>query len=217
MRRYDGSNPEQRAAGLADAVAAAKRGELVVVHGDGAYVVVADAFSERGVQRIRDLKGRPDMSIPVFVGRHETVDGIAPLIGAAGRVARDLMKACWPGALTVVLRTQPTLAWNCTPNGSVAVRMPLHPWTLDVVRGIGPTAVVPTHAHDAEPLTSVDAVQELLGDRVAVYLDGGPCLSDQMSAVVDATGERAMLVRAGAFTRDYLQRLAPDLGVTDAF
>lgn len=211
MRRYNGSNPVERAQGLTDAIASAKRGDLVVAHGDGAYLVITDAFSPRGVDRIRDLKGRPGMSLPVLVGMPETLDGIAPLLGGAGRVARDLVKSCWPGALTVLATMQPTLAWNCTPNGVVAARMPLHPWTLELVRGIGPTAAVPVHGHDAEPVTDIDAAQHLLGDLVAVLLDGGPCLPDQMSSVVDATGERARLVREGAFPATYLQRLAPDL------
>ena len=213
MRVYNGSDSELRAAGLADAVASVRRGELVVVHGDGAYVVIADAFSARGTARLRALKQRPDMNIPVFVGRQETVDGISPLLGGAGRVARTLMQACWPGALTVITPTHPTLMWDCTPNGTVAVRMPLHPWTLDVVRAIGPTATVPVHGHDSQPCTSVSAAQGLLSDAVAVYLDGGPCLSDQMSAVVDATGERPLLLRPGAFSAEYLQGLAPELVV----
>ena len=96
MRRYDGRSPEQRAAGTTDAIAAARRGELVVVNADGAYVIITDAFSDRGVERIRTLKQRPDMSIPVFVGRPDTVDGISPMLGGAGRVARSLMAACWP-------------------------------------------------------------------------------------------------------------------------
>ena len=79
MRRYDGRSPEQRAAGTTDAIAAARRGELVVVNADGAYVIITDAFSDRGVERIRTLKQRPDMSIPVFVGRPDTVDGISPM------------------------------------------------------------------------------------------------------------------------------------------
>lgn len=213
MRRYSGSDAQQRTDGTVDAVAAAKRGELVVVHGDGAYVVITDAFSSRGVERLRALKGRPDMNVPVLVGRYETVEGIAPLLGGAGRVARDLMRACWPGALTVITPTQPTLAWNCTPNGTVAVRMPLHPWTLEVVRAIGPTAVLPVQEHDAAPITDIEAALAALGEQAAVYLDGGACLLDQTSTVIDATGERAVLVREGAFTAKYLRGLAPDLEV----
>ena len=213
MRRYDGRHADERAAGLKDAVASAKRGELVVLHGDGAYVVVTDAFSERGVARIREFKQRPQMNVPVLVPRVETAEGIASLTGGAGRVARELMRACWPGALTIVAPTQPLLAWTCAPAGVVAMRMPLHPWTLEVVRAIGPTAVVPAHDHDADPVTSIDAAEQLLGDRASVMLDGGECLPDQMSSVVDVTGEQAMLVRVGAFSADYLRRMAPDLNM----
>lgn len=211
MRRYDGNDAMQRESGTIDAIASAKRGELVVVNADSAYVVIADAFSERGVARLRALKQRPDMTLPVFVGKPETVDGISPLIGEAGRVARALMTACWPGALTIIGRAQPSLAWTCTPNGTVAMRMPAHPWTLDVVRGIGPTASVPVHNHDAEPVVGVDAVEALLGDAVAVCMDGGPCAPAAMSSIVDATEDTARLVRAGALTLEYLRTLAPEL------
>lgn len=210
MRRYDGRDAAQRAAGLTDAIASAKRGDLVLANADGAYVVLTDAFSARGVRALRAFKERPDMNLPVLVGRPETFDGIAMASGAGALAARELVKACWPGALTVVAATQPMLAWDCTPAKIVAVRMPLHPWTLELVRAIGPTASVPAHDHDAEPLTNVDAIEQRLGEAVSVVLDGGPCLADQLSSVVDVTGEPAM-VREGAFTFDYLQRLVPSL------
>lgn len=212
-RRYNGADPAERAAGLKDAIASAKRGDLVVVHGDGAYVVITDAFSERGVARIREWKARPSMNVPVLVPRIETVDGISELTGGAGRVARELMRACWPGALTLIAPVQPMVSWTCAPGGTVAMRMPLHPWTLDVVRAIGPTAVVPVHDVDAEPIVDVDAAAALLGERVSVVLDGGPCLPDQASSVIDATGEQATLVRVGAFSVEYLRQVAPDLHV----
>lgn len=211
MRRYLGTDPAQREEGTADAVASAKRGELVLVHGDGAYVVITDAFSDRGVERLRALKAQPDMNVPVFVARLETVEGIATLRGEGGRVARNLMQASWPGALTVIATAQPSLAWRCTPNGTVAMRMPAQPWTLDVVRGIGPTAVVPAHARGEEPGPDADAALALLGDAVSVVLDAGPCAPDAGSSVVDATGEQVVLVREGALTLARLRDTAPEL------
>lgn len=210
MRRYDGSDAAQRAAGLTDAIASAKRGDLVLAHADGAYVVLTDAFSARGIRALRDFKGRPDMSVPVLIGRPETFDGIAQTSGASAMAARDL-KARWPGALTLLAKTQPMLAWECTPAGVVAVRMPLHPWTLELVRAIGPTAAIPAHDHDMEPITDVSDVNERLGNIVSVLLDGGPCLTDQQSSIVDVTGNAPTLVRSGAYTFESLRRLAPGL------
>lgn len=211
MRRYDGRDAAQRTSGLTDAIASAKRGDLVLANADGAYVVLTDAFSTRGVRLVREFKQRPDMNLPILVGRPETFDGIAMTSGGGALASRELVKSCWPGALTLIANTQPMLAWDCTPSKVVAVRMPLHPWTLELVRAIGPTAAVPAHDHDAEPLTSVDAVEQRLGEAVSVVLDGGPCLPDQMSSVVDVSGSEPRMVREGAFTFDYLQRLVPAL------
>jgi len=193
------------------AIAAARRGELVAVNVDGAYTLIADAFSHRGVERMRELKARPEMSVPVLVGKVETADGIATFAGEGAVAAHALAKACWPGPLTLLMRVQPSLPWTCTPDGVVAMRMPLHPWTLDIVRALGPTACVPAHAPGSEPFTNIDDVIEALGDAVSTFLDGGPCLPGQASSIVDVTGGTAVLVREGAFTRAYLTSIAPDL------
>ena len=211
MFHYDGANPRQRGEGTTHAVAAARRGELVAVNVDGAYALIADAFSHRGIERIRELKGRSNMSVPVLVGKVETADGIATFAGEAAVAAHAIARACWPGPLTVLANTQPSLPWNCTPDGVVAIRMPLHPWTLEIVRALGPTACVPAHAPGEEPFTSIDAVVEALGETVITFLDGGPCLADQSSSIIDVTGSDAVLVREGAFSREYLTQIAPDL------
>lgn len=211
MFQYDGANARQRAEGTTHAVAAARRGELVALNVDGAYVLIADAFSHRGIERIREFKGRPEMSVPVLVGKVDTADGIASFMGEGAVVAHALARACWPGPLTLLARVQPSLPWTCTPDGVVAVRMPLHPWTLDVVRALGPTACVPAHAPGSEPFTTIDAVIEALGDVVSTFLDGGPCLPDQTSSIVDVTGDAGVLVREGAFSRQYLTSIAPGL------
>lgn len=209
IHRYNGSDPQQRAEGITHAVAAARRGELVVANLDGSYAVITDAFSHKGVEAINALKGRTGMTIPVLVGKPDTVDGVALLQGESGVLARTLMRDCWPGPLTIIGTAQPSLPWKCSPDGVVPVRMPMHPWTLELVRALGPTANVPTHAPGEEPHGSVEAVEATLGEAVSVYLDGGPCLPDQTSTIIDVTGAQAVITRAGAFTIDYLATLVP--------
>ena len=211
IHRYDGSDPQQRAEGVTHAVSAARRGELVVVNLDGAYAVITDAFSHKGIERINALKGRSAMMVPVLVPRLDTVDGVAVLAGESGVAARTLMRDCWPGPLTLLARVQPSLPWKCTPEGVIAVRMPMHPWTLDIVRALGPTANVPTHGPGDAPHDGAAAVEAALGDAVTVYLDGGPCLPEQTSTIVDVTDAVARIVREGAFSRDHLAALVPDL------
>ena len=211
IHRYDGSDPQQRAEGITHAVSACRRGELVVVNLDGTYAVITDAFSHKGVERIHALKGRTGMTVPVLVPRLDTVDGIAMLVGESAIAARTLMRDCWPGPLTLLARVQPSLPWKCTPDGVLAVRMPMHPWTLDIVRALGPTANVPTHAPGDAPHVDVADVAAALGETISVYLDGGPCLPDQTSSIVDVTGDTACVTREGAFTRAQLATLVPGL------
>ncbi len=210
--RYHVGDPQQREAGLAHAVSAARRGELVVVNVDGAHALITDAFSHVGVERIRTLRARPGMNVPVLVPRASTVDGLAWLTGDADPAARTLMRDCWPGPLTIVAPAQPSLPWTCTPDGVVAVRMPMHPWTLDILRTLGPAATVPTHRAGEAPHVDVDAVWEAIGAVASVYLDGGPLLPDQTSSIVDVTDGTPRLTREGAFTRAHLTNLVPDLG-----
>ena len=211
QHRYDVADPEQREAGLAHAISAARRGELVALNVDGAYALITDAFSHAGVERIRTLRARPSMSVPVLVPRAETVEGIAWLSGDSDLAARTLMRDCWPGPLTLIARVQPSLPWNCTPDGVVAMRMPMHPWTLDILRALGPTATVPTNRPGEPAHADVDEVWAVLGDMVSVYLDGGPTLPDQTSTIVDVTEPSPRITREGAFTREYLVELVEGL------
>ncbi len=211
LHRYDGTDLQQRADGITHAVAAARRGELVVVNTDSAYAVITDAFSWKGLERIREFRNRPDMSVPVLVGNAATVDGIGVLAGEAAIVARDLMQACWPGPLTLLLNAQPSLPWKCTPDNVVAARMPLHPWTLAVVRAIGPTACVPVLDEQGAIVTSASDAMRIVDMAASVYLDGGPCLPDQTSTIVDVTGDEAQVMRVGAISFERLQEIADSL------
>ncbi len=208
---YYGRDAQQRADGLTHALAAARRGELVAANIDGAYALLTDAFSHSGVEQIVKLKARPNMSVPVLVPRPGTVDGVALLEGESGAAARVLMRDCWPGPLTLLARVQPSLPWRCTPEGVVALRMPMHPWTLELVRALGPTACVPSHSPEQEPHRLIAEVEAALGAVVGVYLDGGPLLEQQTSSIVDVTGAEPRLLREGGYSRSRLQALLPSL------
>ena len=89
--------------------------------------------------------------------------------------ARDLIEAFWPGGLTVVASVQPSLQWDLgETGGTVAVRMPLHPVALELLRATGPMAVSSANRSGLPPATTCDEAVEQLGEAVSIYLDGGP-------------------------------------------
>jgi L-threonylcarbamoyladenylate synthase len=208
--RYDMGQAADRDLGLGAAAAAARRGDLVVLPTDTVYGVGTDAFSLVGVERIQQAKGRGrDFAVPVLVGSPSTVDGLA--FGVA-TPARQLIEAFWPGALTVVVRYQPSLAWDLgDAAGHVALRMPLHPVALELLRDVGPLAVTSANRTGLAPATTTDDAQGQLGDLVSVYLDSGALPEGPPSTVVDATGEVPVLLRAGGIDLETLRSVCPQL------
>src|SRR5215207_5628973 len=139
-RRFSMHAPEERIRGLSAAADAVRRGDLVVLPTDTVYGVGADAFASGAVARLLDAKGRGrDVPVPVLVGSPATLEGLATALPQWGR---DLVEAFWPGALTVVCRQQPSLSWDLgDTRGTVAIRMPLHPVAIELLRDVGPMAV----------------------------------------------------------------------------
>ncbi len=197
-----------RERGISAAAAAIKRGDLVVLPTESVYGLAADPFSPRAMRALREAKGRgDDLPVGVLVGAVRTVDGLASGITADGRA---LIEAFWPGPLTLVVREQPTLAWD-NPAGHVSLRMPLHPVTLAVLAATGPLAVTSAQrAGSAPPRTCADA-EDQLADGIALYLDAGETIAEAPSSIVDLTVDPPVLLREGAFSLEVLREVCPDL------
>jgi L-threonylcarbamoyladenylate synthase len=210
--RYDASDSAQRESGLAAATTAIRSGELVVLPTDTVYGLGADAFDPAAVRRLLDAKGRGrDMPPPVLVGSAATLDALAR---ALPRWARELVDHYWPGPLTVVVREQSSLQWDlCDARGTVAVRMPHDVVALDLLGRTGPMAVSSANLTGRPAATNADQAAEMLSDKVAVILDGGPTFDDRPSTIVDCTAARPRILRAGAVPTDELRTLLAESGV----
>ena len=202
--RYDCRNPAERAAGIDAGVAAAQAGELIVLPTDTVYGVGADAFTPAAVTTMLASKGRGrNMPSPVLVGTARAAAALADDLGPFGQ---DLIDEFWPGALTLIFRASPTLLWDLgETKGTVALRMPLHPVALDLLKQTGPLAVSSANRTGQPPATTADEAQGQLGEAVSVYLDGGPCTDSIPSTILDLTGTVPTLLRAGAVSVDRLR------------
>src|SRR2546423_4860163 len=196
---YDCSKRDTRADGLAAAAGAVRSSRLVVLPTDTVYGIGADAFDAGAVQALLRAKNRgPDMPVGVLVGSWSTVDG---LVMGVPPQARALIEAFWPGDLSIVLPHAPSLNWDLgATKGTVMLRMPLHPVALELLRDVGPMAVSSANVSGQPPAASVAEAQEQLGEKVAVYLDGGPSGEPVPSTVIDLTGDEPRVLREGAVT-----------------
>lgn len=211
--RFDCTDDAERARGITAAVAAIKRGELVVLPTESVYAVATDGFSARGARAVREVKGQSASTpLPIMVPSVTTIPGIAfnPSIAAM-----ELMHGFWPGALTVLVTPQPSLAWDHPVGAPLAVRIPLHPLTLEILRLTGPIIVTGANAPGGSATLTADSALEALGESVSICLDAGPLGSDPAlatpSTVVDATGEVPVLLREGAVSLEQLRSVVPTL------
>lgn len=211
IRIKDVTDPAAWGPALDEAVHAVGRGELVVLPTDTVYGIGADAFDPRAVQALLDAKGRGrQMPPPVLIPDVRTVDGLATGVPDGVRALAD---AFWPGGLTIIVRSQPSLAWDLgETHGTVALRMPDHPAALALLRRTGPLAVSSANRTGSPAATTAAGAHEQLGDSVAVYLDGGTAPGGVASTIVDATGDTLRVVRAGALDLATLARVTPVVG-----
>ncbi|UQA94139.1 L-threonylcarbamoyladenylate synthase [Streptomyces halobius] len=208
--RYDCSTVFGRADGLREAALAVRRGELVVLPTDTVYGIGADAFNREAVDGLLRAKGRGRaMPSPVLVA---SPGALYDLVTDVSEQGRALVEEFWPGGLTLVARHLPSLDWDLgETHGTVAVRMPSHPVALDLLAETGPMAVSSANLTGQPSPQDCDAAQGMLGDSVAVYLDGGVTEATVASSIVDLTGTAPVLKRAGAISAERLRKVVPDL------
>jgi L-threonylcarbamoyladenylate synthase len=205
--RFDCTVPTERAVGINKAAAALSKAELVVLPTDTVYGVAADAFTPVAVMALIAAR-RGDRHTPpsVLVGSRRAAFALIEDLGAYGQ---DLIDEFWPGGLTIVCRANRSLNWDLgDTRGTVAVRMPLQPVALELLKETGPLAVSSANRTGEPPAATAAAAQEQLGEDVSVYLDGGPCAADVPSTIVDLTGEVPRLLRTGAVSVGRLREVA---------
>lgn len=202
--RFDCSIPDEFDRGRAAARSALEDGKLVVLPTDTVYGLAADAFSPRAVQNLLDAKGRSRrMPPPVLIGAPSTIDALVSEVPSWLRSAID---ALWPGPLTVICHQQPSLTWDLgEAHNTVAVRMPDDARALALLQETGPLAVSSANITGEPAAQTIDAAEDMLGGRVAVYLDGGASPSGVPSTILDATGSTPRVLRLGPISLDVLR------------
>ncbi|OBB37786.1 L-threonylcarbamoyladenylate synthase [Mycobacterium sp. 852002-51961_SCH5331710] len=206
---FDCSDAEQRETGIASAISALKGGRLVVLPTDTVYGIGADAFDSEAVAALLAAKGRGrDMPVPVLVGSWHTIEGLVFNVPSS---ARELIRAFWPGALSLVIRQAPSLHWDLgDAHGTVMLRMPLHPVAIELLRAVGPMAVSSANVSGRPPAVTAEAAREQLGEQVEVYLEAGPSEQQAASTIVDLTGADPRVLRQGPVS---VEAIAGVLGV----
>ncbi|MBE1538539.1 tRNA threonylcarbamoyl adenosine modification protein (Sua5/YciO/YrdC/YwlC family) [Micrococcus yunnanensis] len=201
-------------AALEDAVARARevladRG-CVVLPTDTVYGIGADAFSPLAVAVLLAAKGRSrTMPPPVLIADRRVMAGLAYDVPEE---AEALAERFWPGALTLILKSQPTLTWDLgETRGTVALRVPDDAVARELLYAVGPMAVSSANRTGMDAATTAGAARSMLGESVALYFDAGPRESRDPSTIVDCTVTPFRVARQGSVPLEELRAVVPDL------
>lgn len=171
-------------------------GELVGFPTETVYGLGADASSDKAVAGIFAAKGRPsDHPLIVHVADAAQVNDYAASVPP---FAARLIKAFWPGPLTVILPRKPGVAAAAAGGqDSIGLRCPSHPVALAFLKACNTGVAGPSaNRFGRVSPTTAQHVQQEFGDGLLV-LDGGPCEVGIESSIVDCTRGRPVLLRPG--------------------
>lgn len=185
-----------------------RAGGLVAFPTETVYGLGANARDGAAAGKIFAAKGRPlDNPLIVHLAGPEGVTGVAANLPP---VAQALMKAYWPGPLTLVLPAAGLLPPEVTAGlDTVAVRMPDHPVALALIKAAGLPVAAPSANISGRPSPTTAAhVLHDLGGRIDVILDGGPTSLGMESTVLDVTGEIPLILRPGSITPAQIKKIA---------
>lgn len=203
-------------ANLDKAATALTSGELVSFPTETVYGLGALASNARAVAGIYAAKDRP--SFNPLIAHYADKDMLADDVEMT-EAADKLMKAFWPGPLTLVLKRRPDCQVAKLASAgldSLAVRMPAHPDARALITAAGGPIVAPSaNLSGRLSPTTAQHVADQLADRISLILDGGPCEAGLESTILDMRGEAIILLRPGPVTGDDIKK-ATGLVIVDS-
>jgi L-threonylcarbamoyladenylate synthase len=179
------------------AVQLLRAGEVVALPTETVYGLAANAFDEKAVAKIFQIKGRP-VNNPIIV--HVANNEMAKLCaGNFPTPAEKLSKAFWPGPLTLVLPRAKKVPGNVTAGGeTVGIRWPSHPFIQAVIRECGlPLAAPSANLSNRISPTNAEHVRAQLGGKIPLIVDGGQSQVGIESTVLDLTVSPPQILRPG--------------------
>lgn len=209
--RVMGRHPETLEAELQEAGDIIARGGLVAFPTETVYGLGADALNPQAVKDIFLAKGRPqDNPLIVHISSRDQLEKIVDEIPED---AETLMKAFWPGPLTILFAKSNDVPHETTAGlDTVAVRMPNHPLAQKLIECSGRPIAAPSANTSGKPSpTRAEHVIDDLDGKVDAILDGGSTGVGLESTVIDVSEGVAVILRPGGVTIEQLLEVIPNV------
>lgn len=191
-------------------------GDMVAFPTETVYGLGADALDEMASKKIYAAKGRPsDNPLIVHVANEQQ---ILPLVKEIPESARKLMKAFWPGPLTIIFNKSDVVPYGTTGGlDTVAIRMPNHKVALTLIEESNIPIAAPSANTSGRPSpTTAMHVMDDLNGKISMVIDGGAVGIGIESTIVDVTGDIPMILRPGYINKKMLEEVVGEVTIDKA-
>jgi len=180
------------------AAALIRSGGLVVFPTSSFYGIGAQALNPEAVGRVFQVKQRdPEKPLLILIASRTDLDA---LVQSIPETATRLMKAFWPGSLTLVFEAADRLPPNLTGyTRKIGIRLAGHPVAISLIKAVGaPITGTSANFSGHAAFRAAADLESRLREQVDLILDAGTLGTGEASTVVDVTADTAKILREGA-------------------
>lgn len=177
---------------------------VVVFPTDTVYGIGVRFDHPQAIQKLFAIKGRNfNKPIAILTGNVDDFQKVAHHIPL---VAYQLAEAFLPGPLTLIVPKHPHLPNNLSQFPTIGIRIPNHPFAIQLLNQVGPLAVTSANLSGQADTTNATDVLAQLGGRFDLLIDGGQTPGGTASTVVDLTQTPPAILRTGPITKQMINR-----------
>jgi len=187
--------------------------ELVAIPTETVYGLAGNIYSEKAINAIFKTKQRPKFNpLIVHIPNVEYLENIVEYIPEKARLLAD---AFWPGPITLVLKKKKEIPALITAGKStVAVRVPNHPVTLDLLRQLDfPLAAPSANPFNRISPTTAKHVEDYFINDLKLVLDGGPCQSGIESTIIGFEKDEPIIYRLGSTPIEAIENVVGKISI----
>lgn len=191
--------------------------EVVAFPTETVYGLGANALNDQAVAKIFEAKGRPADNPLIIHIADEAV--VSDFVEEIPEKAKQLMKAYWPGPLTIILKMKEGVLSEKATVGlsTVGIRMPDHPVALALLQKTNLPIAAPSANSSGRPSpTTAEHVWDDLQGKISGIVDGGPTGVGLESTVLDCTEEIPVILRPGGITAQQIEEVIGKITVDPA-
>lgn len=182
---------------IQQAVLVLKQGGTVILPSDTVYGLTVMATNKKAILKIYKIKGRKkSLPLPIFCS---SVSQVKKIVEDINPSAKDLIKAFWPGKLTLVFSCQSAKFSHLAYKDKIGIRIPKSPTINRILKKLKqPIIGTSANLSGKGEITSSKEIMKLFKHKVDLILDGGNLSQALPSTVIDVSLDKPKIIRNGA-------------------